>query len=231
MLSFSGAYGLWTLAYVMIVGLDTTIVSRLDFSAVAPCAAAAGMASVVTAVYSSALAPLVPLAARLSAARERQRLAHTFVKVVRLGGIGVAALCCLGVLVAAPVFRIWIGGATAHEGIPFLELLIAANGIHLLMQPYPALVFGTAEHRRVQFQPLVEGVVNVGVSIVLGIEIGPVGVALGTLVGSVVGVAVYLVVSIPQTDSMGITGLTRAARRPAEGPRSSWSCPPSSPSA
>ncbi|MCU1357720.1 MAG: polysaccharide biosynthesis protein, partial [Acidimicrobiales bacterium] len=55
MLGFCGAYGVWTLAAVLVTGLDTTIVARLDFSAVAPYAAAAGAVAVLTAVYGSAL--------------------------------------------------------------------------------------------------------------------------------------------------------------------------------
>jgi len=199
---------LWTLASLLILGLDTTIVARLDFHAVAPYAAAAGMASVVTAVYGSALAPLVPLAARLAAAGEREELARTFLRLIRLGGLGVVVLSAVGALSAAPLFRLWIGGTTAHQGIPLLQLLIAANGIRLLLQPYPALVFGTGEHRRVRFQPMIEGVVNVTASVALGLWIGPKGVALGSLIGAFVGVGVHLFVSIPRTASLGIDGPT-----------------------
>lgn len=206
--AFCGAYGIWTLAAVLVTGLDTTIVARIDFTAVAPYAAAAGAVAVLTAVYGSALAPLVPLSARLAAAGDVGQLDATFVRLVRWGGTAVVAAGSLGVLACPPILRVWLGGATAARNVPLLQVLVAANVVRLLTFPFPVVLFGTGEHRIARWTPLWEGVVNVVASVALGAAIGPVGVALGTLVGSVVCVGVHLFVNLPHTHALSVRGGT-----------------------
>ena len=205
MLGFCGAYALWAIAGLLVVGLDTLIVARLDFSQVAPYAAAATGVSMLTAAYGSALGPMLPLAARLAAAGSRPELGALLLRVLRLGGTTVATASALLALAAEPLLRAWVGGSTAEHAVPLLQVLLAANAVRLLILPYPTLLFGTAEHRRIRSTPFVEGAVNVAVSIVLGIAIGPVGVAIGTLAGAILGVGLHIWFNVPRTASLDVT--------------------------
>lgn len=211
MLRFCAAYGVWTLATVLVIGLDTTIVARIDFSAVAPYAAAAGVVGVLTAVYGSALAPLVPLSARLDAEGRTTELDELFVRLVRWGATAVVTVAAIVVLTARPVLAVWLGD-TAGSAVPLLQVLVAATAVRLLTFPYPVVLFGTGEHRVARWTPMVEGVVNVTVSVAAGVAFGPIGVALGTLVGSVVGVGIHLGVNLPRTRSLSIRGRELVAR-------------------
>ena len=101
MLGFCGAYALWVLAGLLVVGLDTLIVARLDFSQVAPYAAAATGVSILTAAYGSALGPMVPLTAKLAASGSRQELGAVLLWVLRWGGVGVTTASSL--LILGPV--------------------------------------------------------------------------------------------------------------------------------
>lgn len=217
MVAFCGAYGVWTLAAVLVTGLDTTIVARLDFSAVAPYAAAAGAVAVLTAVYGSALAPLVPLSARLAATGRTDELDDVFLRLVRWGAAAVVTTGAFAVLACPPILRAWLGGATAARSVPLLQVLVAANALRLLTFPYPVVLFGTGEHRRARWTPLIEGVVNVAASAVLGMAIGPIGVAVGTLLGSVACVSVHLFVNLPATRSLSVRAGT-VVRRSLAGP-------------
>lgn len=217
MLGFSGAYALWVLAGLLVAGLDTVIVARIDFGAVAAYTAAAGAVTMVAGVYGSALAPLVPLAARLARARQREELVAVFLHLVRWGGTAVVAASALLALLAEPLLDAWLGSATGAQGLRLFQVLLAANALRLLLMPYPTVLFGTGEHRRIRVSPLVEGVVNVSVSVVLGLAVGPIGVAVGTLVGAVVGVAVHLLVNLPRTASLGV-GASEVVRTSLVGP-------------
>ena len=217
MLGFCGAYALWVMAGLLVMGLDTLIVARLDFGQVAPYAAAATGVSMLTAAYGSALGPMIPLTARLAASGDRQGLGAVLLRVLRMGGTGVAAASSLLALAAGPLLRAWVGGSTGNDAIRLLQVLLAANALRLLILPYPTLLFGTGEHRRIRFTPFVEGVVNVGVSIALGVAIGPVGVAIGTLVGSVVGTALHVWFNLPRTRSLDL-GPATVMRRGLAGP-------------
>jgi peptidoglycan biosynthesis protein MviN/MurJ (putative lipid II flippase) len=77
--------------------------------------------------------------------------------------------------------------------------------VRLAILPYPTLLCGTAEHRRIRFTPFVEGAVNVAVSVVLAMAIGPIGVAIGTLVGAVVGVGLHVWFNLPRTASLDVS--------------------------
>jgi O-antigen/teichoic acid export membrane protein len=217
MLGFCGAYALWVIAGLLVVGLDTLIVARLDFSQVAPYAAAATGVSMLTAAYGSALGPMLPLAARLATEDRREELGALLLRVLRLGGTTVAAASALLALAAGPLLRVWVGGSTATHAVPLLQVLLAANGVRLLILPYPTLLFGTAEHRRILSTPFVEGAVNVAVSIALGILVGPIGVAVGTLVGAVLGVGLHVWFNLPRTASLDVTPAT-VLRRGLGGP-------------
>ena len=98
-----------------------------------------------------------------------------------------------------------------------MQVLVAANALRLLILPYPTLLFGTGEHRRIRFNPFVEGVVNVGVSIALGLVMGPIGVAIGTLVGVAVEIGAHLWFNLPRTRSLAL-GPAAVLRRGLAGP-------------
>jgi O-antigen/teichoic acid export membrane protein len=212
MVRFSGAHSVWIAGGLLVVGLDTTIVARLDFDAVAPFAVAAGAVTILIAVYSSSLAPLVPVSAELTGRGERQQLTELLVRVTRLGAavvvLGTAALA----LAADPLLTLWVGPEVARPAAPLLRALVAANAVRLVVMPYPVLLFGTGEHRRVRSTPLVEGTVNVVASVLLGLAIGPVGVALGTLVGALTGLALHVGVNVPRTRSLDLDAATFARR-------------------
>jgi O-antigen/teichoic acid export membrane protein len=208
MLGFCGAYALWVVAGLLVVGLDTLIVARLDFSQVAPYAAAATGVSMFTAAYGSALGPMVPLSAQLASSDRRLELGALLLRALRLGGTTVVTASCLLALAAGPLLRWWVGGSIAVHAVPLLQVLVAANAVRLLILPYPTLLFGTAEHRRIRSTPFVEGAANVAVSVVLGLVMGPIGVAVGTLVGAVLGVGLHLWFNLPRTASLDITPAT-----------------------
>lgn len=204
MIGFCGAYSIWIVAGLLVVGLDTTIVAWVNFGSVAAYAAAAGAVSIVGAVYSAALAPMVPLCARLAADGRRDALGTLFLRLVRLGGLAVILSSCVFAVGARPLLHVWVGAESAERGTRILQLLVAANALRLLILPYPMLLFATGEHRQIWATPLLEGIVNVGASIALGVAFGPVGVALGTLVGAVVGVGCHIFVNLPRTQSVDV---------------------------
>lgn len=205
MVGYCGAYAIWVLAGLLVVGLDTAIVARIDFRAVAGYAAAAGAVSIIGAVYGSALAPMIPLTARLAAAGDRERLGAVMLRLIRWGGTAAMAASAVLALCAAPVLQFWVGSETAARGVQLLQVLVAANAVRLLMMPYPMLLFAAGEHRRIRVTPFIEGAVNIGASVALGLLVGPVGVAFGTLIGAVVGVALHLGRNIPRTQSLALS--------------------------
>jgi O-antigen/teichoic acid export membrane protein len=84
------------------------------------------------------------------------------------------------------ILRMWVGPAYAENATILVQLLVVANIIRICVSPYIIAMISTGGQRRIIFVPLLEGAVNLAASVIAGYYLGAVGVALGTLVGSVV---------------------------------------------
>ena len=79
-----------------------------------------------------------------------------------------------------------MGPRYAENATILVQLLVVANIIRICVSPYIVAMIGTGEQRRIIFVPLLEGAVNLAASVIAGYYLGAAGVALGTLIGSVV---------------------------------------------
>jgi Na+-driven multidrug efflux pump len=102
----------------------------------------------------------------------------------------------------APLLRLWVGADYASNTLLFGELLVAAQTIRLTLMPYTLIGFSAGEQKHMLVSPIVEGVVNLAASIALVRVMGAAGVAVGTLIGAVVGIALHFFVSMNRTPSM-----------------------------
>jgi O-antigen/teichoic acid export membrane protein len=103
-------------------------------------------------------------------------------------------------LYAGPIIRLWIGSRYVAGGTAVLGILIVANMIRLVGAPYAVVMIAAGQHRYIKVSPLAEGISNFIASVILGFFYGAVGVALGTLLGSVVSIASHLGYSMPRTN-------------------------------
>jgi O-antigen/teichoic acid export membrane protein len=103
---------------------------------------------------------------------------------------------------AGPIIHLWIGHRYVASGAPLLAVLLVANIIRLIGQPYSIIIVAAGQQNYIKVSPLSEGVSNFIASIVLGSFFGGIGVAVGTLFGSIVSVASHLWYSMPRTKSV-----------------------------
>ena len=80
-----------------------------------------------------------------------------------------------------------------------LAVLIVANIIRLIGAPYSIVLIAAGQQSYIKVSPLSEGITNLLASVVLGLHYGAIGVALGTLIGSVVSIGSHLWYSMPRT--------------------------------
>jgi O-antigen/teichoic acid export membrane protein len=185
--SSCGSYSAWALAGFLIVGLDTSIVARHELPFVGVYAVAASVLLVLQAGVSAALAPLFPRVAQAISANRAPEAVQELSLLVRLCGIGLGM--AIAIVLAAPnmVIGLLSANASARAGT-ILTLLLLAGAIRLPMLPLSTALIAALEHRRLIWLPLVEAGVNVSLSLALAPHYGAVGVAFGTLAGSIVGV-------------------------------------------
>jgi O-antigen/teichoic acid export membrane protein len=76
--------------------------------------------------------------------------------------------------------------------------------IRLIALPYSTLLLGTGQQHKVILSPLAEGVTNLVASVIGAYYLGAIGVAIGTLIGSMVSVAFHFLYNMPRTSAIAI---------------------------
>lgn len=182
----------WSIAMLLISGLDGLVVSRFDFERVGAYGLAAQFVALLIAAFSASVSPLLPAAtARAFVYDTQERTARTLVDGTRLsiGSLTAAG----GVLwVGGPsVMRLFYGDALAAEATGLLRLLVVGVIVRQIPAVLGLLQVANGDHRSVRVAPLTEGLSNVVASIGLAAVFGATGVALGTVVGGIVAVATH----------------------------------------
>lgn len=190
---------IWSAAMLVISGLDTLIVGRLDFNRVAAYAACAALIAVLGGLQQAMFGPLLQVGARYSAQGRTLELGDLLERSTRISAV-VLLICIVPLLVFSSQFlSVWLGDAYSKPAVLILRLLLIGHAIRLAATPYALLLLATGNHRKVRFVPIIEGVVNLSVAIMLGIHYGAPGVACGVVVGAVVAQFINFFYNLPRT--------------------------------
>lgn len=135
-------------------------------------------------MLSNIVAVLFPEVARMFAAKHYRQILRLHDRLFAyMGGI---ALACFGglYLVGEGIFALWMGDLALFDRSLFIIFLIT-NALFVISIPATYFLGAVGWHRFSTSLGLVQGVVNVGLSVVLVGPYGVVGVALGTLISFV----------------------------------------------
>jgi O-antigen/teichoic acid export membrane protein len=165
--------------------MDTLVVAALrGVRTAAPLAAATRLISGVQSLVLPFVAVLVPMVAESQAAGEREAVRRQFLVATRVA-VQLTLLTAGGLaLFATDVVDTWLG-ADAPDVTDDLVVVLMIVQI-LILGPLPAgrVLLGLGRLRAVTALAVLEGVGNLGLSIVLVIEYGTMGAAVATLITS-----------------------------------------------
>lgn len=196
----SAGLSAWSVAMIMINGLDNALVGHFDFANLAYYSLASSLVALLAGVQEAVFASLVPLSAAMnSGAAARQRLGSLLSTSTRYGAYLLLALAVPLLWLSFPILRIWVGLDYAYRTQQFLVILVIANCIRLVATPFATILAGTGQQLQAVATSLLEGVVNLVASILLGLHYGATGVAVGTLVGALVGISGASMYTLPKT--------------------------------
>jgi len=201
MLRYCAVLGVWSVCTLFISGLDLTIVGHYSFSETAYYAIANSPTTFILMIIAALMGPLFPAASALSAQRSSAQMGAVLLRATRYATI-TTLLTGLPLLIAGYVIlRLWVGPVYALHSLRFLRILVLANIVRQLCSPYNTMVVATARQWVATASPVTEGIVNLASSIWLVQHQGALGVALGTLLGAVVGVAMHFGMSMRYTQA------------------------------
>ena len=198
---YGSVLSIWTIATLLISGLDIVIVGHYDYKNTGYYGIAATATNLMLVVITSIFGPLLPAVSSMNTARTPDQIGELVIKVTRFCAL---LICLLGLpllLGAYPLLKLWVGHAYAVRSALFLEVLVLGNAIRMLGYPYAVVVVATGKQRMATIAAVAEAVVNVTLSIYLVQKIGAIGVAVGTCVGALVSITVHLTVSMRLTES------------------------------
>jgi O-antigen/teichoic acid export membrane protein len=195
------ATGWWNLAMLLISGLDLFLVSRIDFDAVGAYGIALKILGALFAVLSAGLTPVMAIVARAHAQGDASGVTKLFMQISAMTSL-ILALVGGVLFVSAPVIvRVLAGETYIQKTTLIFRVLIIANLIRNTGAVLGIVMVATGEHHKAYMPPAVEALVNLGFSIFLGSLYGAIGVAIGTLIGAITTMILYLFVIFPRFEA------------------------------
>jgi O-antigen/teichoic acid export membrane protein len=184
--TLSGWYALAETSTLAIARLDVVVVALvLGLPEAAVYAVAQKLAFLVDQVIRPMMRMFFPHSSVLSARRERGALGETLLVGTRVATAIAGPLTLTLAIFAEPTLRAWVGAGFA-EGALVVVFLCAAAAVVALTGTASLVLQGAGFARRPGLLSAGEAILNLSLSVVLGLELGIKGVALATLIGAVV---------------------------------------------
>jgi O-antigen/teichoic acid export membrane protein len=198
-ISYCLSFSVWTLAMLLIGGLDTIVVGYFDYHSVVYYTLAASLTIFVVGLQNSLFTVIMPHAAAIGAKGDREALGSLLVSSTRYAVI-IMLLTGLPLIVGGKYFLVlWVGDVYADKTFLLLQLLLIGNFIRQIGGPYSLICLAIGEQKQILLSPLVEGLLNLSVSLILTAHIGILGVAIGTIFGSFAGIAMHFFYNLPRS--------------------------------
>ena len=191
-------YGVWQIGILMVSGLDLWIVARVNFAAVPGYAIALSFLFFLSGSISAIAGPCLPLFAAHLAKADQSAFVVLFLVWQKRLLVLVAALCTL-LWFTPNAFWQFLLQDSAPIFTQVYPILLLASCLRLSTLLYSLAILSANLQHRIVLSPLVEGLVNLACSVLLGLYIGVIGVALGTLLGALVCLALHALYNIPRT--------------------------------
>jgi O-antigen/teichoic acid export membrane protein len=197
-----GGLTIWSVGMLIVSGLDVLVVAYFDYKSISYYAVAATLITFISGFQGSIFTVFMPYAATLDARGEAIELGNLLLKITRYGCLVSLITGIPLIIFAYDVLFLWVGKNYADQGTLILQVLIFANLIRSVCIPYGAIVIGVGQQHLLMLSPVLEAIINLFSSVLLCKIIGPVGVAVGTLVGAIVLTSCNILYNVPRTNKI-----------------------------
>lgn len=207
--SFSSSLFVMNLAGRLQTKTDEIIIAAfLPLSAVTPYAIIRRLSEVAQILTDQFMKVLLPLASELHAAEDRARMRSLYITSTRLTLAMFLPVGCILVILAQSILTVWVGAAYA-EYSHLVLILTLANCIDASQWPANAVLQGMARHRPLAVMWVGGALANVALSILLVRGFGLTGVALGTLLPTIVACIGFILPYAMRTLGVSMTELLK----------------------
>jgi O-antigen/teichoic acid export membrane protein len=202
--SYCYALSVWTVAMMLITGFDTVIVGYFDYKAVVYYTLAATLTNFVMGLQNSITSVVMPLASTISAKQDSKALGCLLISGTKYAVIIMILMVSPFMLWGKYFLVLWIGEAYANDTIIILQVLLTGNFIRQIGGVYSTIALAVGEQRKIIMSPLLEGIVNILISVFATAYFGVIGVTIGTICGALIGILLHLNYNLPRTKSIEV---------------------------
>jgi len=197
---------IWTVGMLFVTGFDIAIVGHYDYVETAYYSIATLPTTFVLLIISSMVNPLMPASSAMSTHYSAVEMGSFLGRITRYSTL-LLLLTGLPLIVCGyQILRLWVGSEYALHTYKYLRVLVLANAIRSLCAPYAAMISATGRQGAATVTAISEAVVNLGSSLYLASRYGAIGVALGTVLGSLVSVSLHFLITMHFThETMAIS--------------------------
>lgn len=171
----------WSLGMLMVTGIDGAVVGRFDFIHTGVYVLVATIVSVIVAGIGSWQAPFLAYAHSVS----DPSFAPHIRRVARLAMLLNINGACFAAIPVWLVLDHLLTRTYAHMGYMIFVILIAASTLRQFTVPATLLSIASERYQRLVLPTMIEGAVNLTLSVILCAQFGAVGVAVGTFIGAI----------------------------------------------
>lgn len=201
MMRYCATLSIWSICMVFVSGLDLTIVGHYDYSQTAYYSIAILPTNFVVMIIASMMGPLLPASSALSTQRTPAEMGQILARTTRYSSMMLLLTGLPLIICGFPILRLWVGPSYALHSFEYLQILVLANILRNSCLPFATMIVATGKQGYAAVAAVSEALVNLGASLYLVIHYGAVGVAFGTLLGSITSVALHFAVTMRFTYS------------------------------
>ena len=181
--SYGSVTFMFTVARNLRFKTDSLVIGAfLSAAAITPFAIASRIVDYSTSMVDTLAQVFTPMSSHFDAKGEIDKLRAVFVQGNRACGLIVFPICAGVIILGKAIIQVWMGAKYIPASYPVLLILIIPATLRMAQATSPRILFGMARHKTMAFVVVLEGVVNLLLSIALVRHYGIVGDALGTAI-------------------------------------------------
>lgn len=196
---YCAGLSIMSFSMLLVTGFDLLLVGRFDFAAIAPYSISSTLITFLSGLIYAVANVILPRVTAMHARGDAEAIGKMTLQSSRVAAVALLFVGSLGIVFARLILKLWIGERFVAVGAPILITLFVANILRLIAAPYSVILVAAGKQQVIKFSPLAEGIGNFTASVILAMKWGALGVAAGTLIGSICGIAAHFFYSIPRT--------------------------------
>jgi O-antigen/teichoic acid export membrane protein len=164
--------------------IDPVVISAfVGLAAVTHYRVASAFCGLYVNIIIAAIGTFGPVFSRLHGAGSRKSLEKAFFFATKVSVLISVFICFVLIVWGRPFIAVWMGPKYSDAYWPLVVLSLAIF-LDVSQNPSITLLYATFKHRSYTYVNVVEGIINVVVSLILAKPLGILGVALGTLIAA-----------------------------------------------